>query len=530
MRTDLKVGISVGILAVISVAVYYAVFASPSSIDANNPGEVARDANAGKDKTDGGPSLPAFNTLAARAGKGAAEPPPPAIHESSPTVRQTPPIRGIVDTPPPSEPAITPAIRETPPAQKPEPVVATKIHEEPAPKIADVPPAPAKIIDTSPVTDAPPAPKITDTPPAPEPVVAPTIREETPKIADVPLSLAAAPSPVLAAPASEVVTPTIRETPPAPKAVEPPVTPVIEDAPPLLPKPVVPVAPVAPVAGAPGAYEVQKGDSGFWAIAEKVYGDGRLWPLIAKANPSVDSNALKPGVKLTIPPKPGAAPARGAGASAAAAPPPAGEAGTYVVQKGDAGFWGIAQKLYGSGKYWTVIAAANPKVSSSTLKAGDKLVAPPKSALPTTAPAGVGTAGGIVDVGSGTGGQIAAPTSKPAPMDVTPAPGQKVYTVQKGDAGFWGIAQKVYGDGKYWPLIAKANPTVMSGSLRQGQQMVYPELTESMRSDFAPRGPTSRPAGATSRAASPTAKPPPPSAPRPPRGGAVEDSPRPVFD
>lgn len=59
-----------------------------------------------------------------------------------------------------------------------------------------------------------------------------------------------------------------------------------------------------PSADRPGEYVVRAGDAGFWAIAEKVYGDGRYWPLIAKANPSVDANALRPGQKLIIPPPP----------------------------------------------------------------------------------------------------------------------------------------------------------------------------------------------------------------------------------
>lgn len=51
-------------------------------------------------------------------------------------------------------------------------------------------------------------------------------------------------------------------------------------------------------------YVVQKDDLGFWTIAEKVYGDGKHWRLIADANPGVDVEKLSAGEKLKIPPLP----------------------------------------------------------------------------------------------------------------------------------------------------------------------------------------------------------------------------------
>ncbi|MDY6913728.1 MAG: LysM peptidoglycan-binding domain-containing protein [Planctomycetota bacterium] len=134
--------------------------------------------------------------------------------------------------------------------------------------------------------------------------------------------------------------------------------------------------------------------------------------------------------------------------------PPAVEK-TYVVKKGDAGFWGVAKKVYGNGKHWRLIEKANPNAVSGLLRPGQKLIIPP---LPEkTRPAGL--AGSVKPVG-------------------TAGREQRIYTVQKGDAGFWGIATKVYGDGKHWRLIENANPNAVSRSLRPGQKLIIPPLAD----------------------------------------------------
>ncbi|MGB2824592.1 MAG: LysM peptidoglycan-binding domain-containing protein, partial [Phycisphaerae bacterium] len=250
---------------------------------------------------------------------------------------------------------------------------------------------------------------------------------------------------------------------------EPVVTPVIGAAP-TAPEPVVipavapdesTITPVEPgMTGAAAAgeqtYTVKEGDAGFWAIAAKVYGDGRLWTLIAKANPGADSNRLPPGKRLRIPPRPVTRPNEtgSEGAGGLIVTPDGGK--QYVVKKGDAGFWGIAQVVYGNGKHWTLIAKANPSFNSTGLKAGDRLIIPPRPTAVTTPVAPVPT--------------------------IIPGPGEKVYVVQKSDsAGFWGIAKKVYGDGLYWQVIAKANPSADSSSLKEGQKLIIPGLTDDMR-------------------------------------------------
>jgi len=70
------------------------------------------------------------------------------------------------------------------------------------------------------------------------------------------------------------------------------------------------------------------------------------------------------------------------------------------------------------------------------------------------------------------------PTPKPDPGKITATPGPLVeeeYSVQPGDS-FSTIAQKKYGDAKYYTVIAKANPNVDSSRLRIGQKLKVPPL------------------------------------------------------
>ena len=126
---------------------------------------------------------------------------------------------------------------------------------------------------------------------------------------------------------------------------------------------------------------------------------------------------------------------------------------TYRVVEGDQGFWGIAKKLYGAGRYYYLIAEANPDADPTRLRAGQVLRIPPLPREPSRADA---EAEAMAD----------------APR------GSTTYTVEAGDAGFWGIAKKKYGAGKYYYLIAEANPDANPARLQPGQVLVIPPLPE----------------------------------------------------
>lgn len=234
------------------------------------------------------------------------------------------------------------------------------------------------------------------------------------------------------------------------------------------------------VSAAGGTYTVKKGDNGYWIIAQRVYGpeNGKYWTLIQKANPNADTNALREGQVLKIPPLPG-----GAGRTEETTRMTPSTAITrtgierattetegnreYIVAEGDAGLWGIAEKMYGKGQLWEVIQKANPGVKPSALRVGMKLVIPP---LPTATPRpGVVTPAGQTAATAPSG-------SARTRGAVFTENNRQYYIVQSGDAGYWGIARKVYGDGKYSYLIDRANSGVDSSSLQPGDKLVIPPI------------------------------------------------------
>ncbi len=240
------------------------------------------------------------------------------------------------------------------------------------------------------------------------------------------------------------------------------------------------------LSAAGGTYTIKKGDNGYWIIAQRVYGqeNGKYWTLIQKANPNADTNALRIGQVLKIPPLPGSAsrtpvvtppsdttetdsPLR---INLTGTTPPASPSGTreYVVAEGDAGLWGIAEKMYGKGQLWEVIQKANPGVKPGSLRVGTKLVIPP---LPTaTAPRSTATGLTTTTTGTPAGGS-------PQPRgEVFTENGRQHYIVKSGDMGYWGIAKKVYGDGKYSYLIDRANTGVDALSLQPGDKLIIPPL------------------------------------------------------
>jgi len=146
----------------------------------------------------------------------------------------------------------------------------------------------------------------------------------------------------------------------------------------------VPAAPVSVQQGVPDqgvpdssgntVYIVAPGDS-LWSIAEKMYGDGRLWTRIAEENEDVvqgTSDLIRVGWRLAIPPKD---------------PDPLPESDPspeiVVVTPGES-LWSIAEEFLGDGTQWPTIAEANESVITdpNLIQPGWQLVLPQGSHLP----------------------------------------------------------------------------------------------------------------------------------------------------
>jgi nucleoid-associated protein YgaU len=164
---------------------------------------------------------------------------------------------------------------------------------------------------------------------------------------------------------------------------------------PPLPQAPVPAGPVSgmpaglPSSGGSEGYVVQSGDS-FWLIAEKRLGNGKYYGLIQSVNPGVTT--LRVGQRLVIPPMPAAG---GAGATSQPARSTVAGAQPYTVVAGDS-LYTIAEKVYGDGKHWPNIVAANPEVKNGVVREGQVLTIVPLTTsggrvAATTAPAGAGT-------------------------------------------------------------------------------------------------------------------------------------------
>lgn len=215
----------------------------------------------------------------------------------------------------------------------------------------------------------------------------------------------------------------------------------------------------APAAEPPtvGLVELAPGEAATQPTApEATRAEGPLAVSLAPPTPTTrpsDAPVLTP-VAPTALPRPTASVTPSAAITPAASITPTASIATptsYVVKQGDKGFWGIAETVYGPGKgrYWSLIAKANPQADATSLKEGITLTIPP---LPGQQPT------------------TALPT---APTSLVSA-GEQVYTVQPGD-GWWVISRKAYGDGKYWQELRRANPHVES-ALQVGQKIKIPRL------------------------------------------------------
>ena len=141
---------------------------------------------------------------------------------------------------------------------------------------------------------------------------------------------------------------------------------VMPTPPPLAPGATPPVLPTTPVASAPtGTTTARPGDS-LSGIAGRVYGDPNRWPDVARANPQITNpNHIHPGDVINVPrleaePPPDRPPA----------PPP-----TFTVRRGDS-LWVIAERVYGDGFKYRLIAEANNIGPPYTIYRGQSLTIP----------------------------------------------------------------------------------------------------------------------------------------------------------
>lgn len=119
-------------------------------------------------------------------------------------------------------------------------------------------------------------------------------------------------------------------------------------------------------------YTVKEDDS-LWTIADAWFGDAGRWNLIAKANPLIDPDRLKPGQVLRLPPK-----------NADRRQPERrrlspNEPNTYTIRSGDS-LWRIAKAQYGDETKWSIIYDANRATigrDPAKLSVGTRLHIPP---------------------------------------------------------------------------------------------------------------------------------------------------------
>ncbi len=119
----------------------------------------------------------------------------------------------------------------------------------------------------------------------------------------------------------------------------------------------------------PTTYTVSENDT-LWSIAEKYYGSGYNWVIIAKENKLANANKIEKGQQLNIPKGEVIKPSANSIVSPDAVQPE-----NYTVVKGD-NLWKIAVEKYADGYAWVKIAKANKLVNPNLIHAGNILQLP----------------------------------------------------------------------------------------------------------------------------------------------------------
>lgn len=360
MRTEVKIGIVVGLIIVAGAVFFFVQQGRPSGRNVTDVLPV----DAPAERATGAPAR-ATPPRPAVTPAGTGEPRPALPLAQRPTGLGTPtagPTTGAPSTPPAARPLTTGTSTYAPPRPAGPEVTTAAPTTQLAPS-ADLPPL---------VTASPPA---TSTPPSGSPISPPltTARPESE-------------SPRPAAPG--VALPPRGETPSATLIPPPP-----------------PTRGTPPPAAGGQKHTITENDS-LWAIALKYYDDGSLWPRIKAANPGLDENRLLVGQTIVIPPKE-TTPPTAAGPAAGrptetprepsrTTPPTTPTTGTgtpsaaravYVVEQGDS-LISIARNVLGDGTRWREIYELNKSKipNPDILYVGLKLQLPERNA-PAAPPA-----------------------------------------------------------------------------------------------------------------------------------------------
>lgn len=225
---------------------------------------------------------------------------------------------------------------------------------------------------------------------------------------------------------------------------------------------------LTPSPAAPEEYVIQDKDT-FAEIARKKYGDPGLWEIIAKANPSVKANNLRPGRKIVIPAipeTPKATPEVNASPTVETSPTAAGPIpSTYEVAPGDT-LSAISKKIYNTTRHARAIYEANRELleNPNDLRAGMKL----------RLPEGLGRQENVVPA-------VAAPvtSSSAVPAASAPSPGRS-HQVSPNES-LWKIAEKYCGQRgilEMMQAIIRANPDKLKDektTLRVGWNLIIPD-------------------------------------------------------
>lgn len=198
-------------------------------------------------------------------------------------------------------------------------------------------------------------------------------------------------------------------------------------------------------------YTVEKGDS-LYKISRKMYGNGKYYARIEKANLDINPDDIEPGVKIIVPalgkkkqitPDTTLATETKTHLTPETTTAPSGP-DTYTIKKGD-NLESIARAIYGDPNLWGAIKKANPGINPKRLKIGQKITIPETPRAPEEA-------------------------------ETTPATtsSEGTYTIQPGDT-LGKIAKKLYGKESLWLKIQKANPELDPRRLTVGRKIKLPQ-------------------------------------------------------